>query len=90
MSKTCRWCSAEFAPNRDWQEFCCTEHQQAWNRHDRKRREVQAHELLRANGRSEVLKKIVSDFKAGKPTTDVRPTTREPQPDSMRELRRRF
>jgi hypothetical protein len=89
MSK-CPWCSAEFTPNRGWQEFCCTEHQQAWNRRDRKRREVQAHESLRANSRSEALKKIVSNLKAGKPTTDVTPTNPEADQESMREFRRRF
>ena len=88
MAKKCRWCSAEFTPNRDWQEFCCTEHQQAWNRHDRKRREVQANELLKANGRSEALKKIVCDFKAGKPTPDV--ARRNLEADWETEFRRRF
>jgi len=88
--KTCRWCSAEFDPTRDWQEFCCTEHQQAWNRHDRKLRETQAHESLRANGRSEALKKIVSNLGAGKSTTDVAPTKSDAKRESMREFRRRF
>jgi hypothetical protein len=88
MSKTCRRCSTEFAPNRDWLEFCCTEHQQAWNRHDRKRREVQTYEWLKANGRSKALKKIVRDLQAGKPTPDV--ARRNPEANGEPEFRRRF
>jgi hypothetical protein len=40
--KTCLWCNEDFRPNRYWQDFCCTQHQQAWWRHWRKRGDVMA------------------------------------------------
>jgi hypothetical protein len=43
----CLWCQVEFYQNRDWQRFCCKEHQQAWNRHERKVMEVTAAEVAR-------------------------------------------
>jgi hypothetical protein len=45
---TCLWCNANFKPSRDWQQFCCTDHQQRWHRHQRKLNEVQAEEATRA------------------------------------------
>jgi hypothetical protein len=30
--RVCPECKKEFVPNRDWQEFCCKQHQQAFNR----------------------------------------------------------
>ena len=49
--KTCQWCNEDFRPNRDWQQFCCNDHQQRWHRHQRKLAEARAEEALRANGR---------------------------------------
>ena len=30
--RACVECGKEFWPTRTWQEFCCKQHQQAWNR----------------------------------------------------------
>jgi hypothetical protein len=57
--KTCPWCNEDFRPNRDWQEFCCTKHQQAWHRHERKLAEVRVAEAARANGRSKAAREII-------------------------------
>jgi hypothetical protein len=51
MKAMCLWCQVEFYPNRDWQRFCCTEHQQAWHRHERKLSAVRAAEMARQNPR---------------------------------------
>jgi hypothetical protein len=34
----CPFCHREFRPNRDWQSFCCREHQQQWHRDQLKQR----------------------------------------------------
>jgi hypothetical protein len=47
MKAMCLWCQVEFYPNRDWQRFCSTGCQQAWNRHERKRMEVIAADAAR-------------------------------------------
>ena len=60
--KTCQWCNEDFRPNRDWQEFCCKDHQQRWHRHQRKLCEVRAAETLRANGGPQSLKEIIDRF----------------------------
>lgn len=44
----CRECGVEFLAKRDWQEFCCTEHRQVWHYRQRKRAEVEAAEVRRA------------------------------------------
>jgi len=30
--KVCAYCNQEFRPNRDWQTFCCQQHQVQWHR----------------------------------------------------------
>ena len=30
--RVCPHCTREFRPNRDWQTFCCREHQAQWHR----------------------------------------------------------
>jgi hypothetical protein len=62
MPKTCLWCTNEFSPDRDWQKFCCREHQQAWHRHERKRAEVAA-----AEQRSATLRGLVNKIAENKP-----------------------
>ena len=27
----CRYCDREFLANRDWQDFCCSQHRQRWH-----------------------------------------------------------
>ena len=60
--KTCPWCNGDFTPRRDWQEFCCTKHQQAWHRHERKLVEVRVAEAARAraNGAQENVERHVA------------------------------
>jgi hypothetical protein len=60
MRKTCPWCNQDFTPSREWQDFCCTKHQQAWHRHQRKLGDVQAAEAARANGRPKAAREIVN------------------------------
>jgi hypothetical protein len=62
MRKTCPWCNEDFTPSREWQDFCCTKHQQAWHRHQRKLGDVQAAEAARANGRPKAAREIVDRF----------------------------
>jgi hypothetical protein len=37
---TCDWCNKEFPANREWQRFCCKDHQQVWNRRQQQRAAV--------------------------------------------------
>lgn len=30
FTKTCKLCGKEFSPKRDWQKFCCKEHQKEY------------------------------------------------------------
>ena len=57
--KTCLWCQADFTPNRDWQKWCCTDHQQRWHRHQRKLADVQAAEAWRVNGKPAGVREVV-------------------------------
>jgi uncharacterized C2H2 Zn-finger protein len=56
---TCPWCNATFRPSRDWQQFCSTQHQQAWHRHQRKLGEVRAAEAL-ANRVKEIVDRHIA------------------------------
>jgi hypothetical protein len=66
----CDWCKKGFFPNRDWQRFCCTDHQQRWHRRDQRRGAVQA--ALR-NYNNSAMSKAVADLAEGKPDFFFKP-----------------
>jgi hypothetical protein len=63
MKKTCPWCNEDFRPSRDWQQWCCTQCQQAWHRHQRKVSEMQAAKA-RANRAKELVERHIARVEA--------------------------
>jgi hypothetical protein len=53
----CEHCGTEYVQNRDWQRFCSTTCNNAWNYQQRKREEV-----ARAGRRAAAVQKIVAEL----------------------------
>ena len=54
----CDWCKKGFFPNRDWQRFCCTDHQQRWHRRAQYHGAVQAASTVKNYNNSAVSKAV--------------------------------
>jgi hypothetical protein len=68
----CDWCNKEFFPNREWQRFCCQDHQQRWHRRDRYQGAVQAASTLK-NYNNSAVSKAVADIAENKPDFFFKP-----------------
>jgi hypothetical protein len=64
----CNWCNKPFFANRDWQRFCCKEHQQRWHRREQRLANARPFTADR-----DALAKAVAGITEGKPDFFFKP-----------------